>query len=233
MASRREIRRRIRSVNGLAQITKAMQMVAASRMRRAQTRVNASRPYAEAMRDMVANLAGRRGAREHPLLAQREVRTAELVLITPDRGLAGAMVTNINRATLRFIQKSAEPVRVVAVGRKGRGFAARAGWDLVATFEGLGDRPSAADVRPMAYQIVDDFNNGRADRVYLAFTRFETTLRQRPEIVQILPAPVPDEAHGESPWNFEPDQPELVLNDLLPRYVEFVLFQAVLESIAS
>ncbi|HEV3312558.1 MAG TPA: ATP synthase F1 subunit gamma [Chloroflexota bacterium] len=233
MASRREIRRRIRSVKNLAQITKAMQMVAASRMRRAQARVTASRPYAEAMRDVVAQLGARSGAREHPVLKEREVRTVELVTITPDRGLAGALVTNINRASARFVDGQTVPVRVVVVGRKGRTFAARAGFDLVAAFQDLGDSPTLAEVGPIAHQVLDDFSNGVVDRVNLAFTRFHSTLRQTPEIIQLLPAQPPELPAGASPWNFEPDEPDAVLDVLLPRYVESVIFQAMLEAKAS
>jgi F-type H+-transporting ATPase subunit gamma len=233
MASRREIRRRIRSVQNLAQITKAMQMVAASRMRRAQERVQASRPYAEAMREVVAQLAARSGARDHRLLREREVHAVELVTITPDRGLAGALVTNINRTTMRFIDRAEHPVRVVAVGRKGRNFAARARLNLIAEFTDLGDRPTTADIGPIARQVIDDFTGGNADRVYLAYTRFISTLRQTPEIIQLLPAQPPELPPGAAPWNFEPDDPERVLDVLLPRYVESIIYAAVLEAIAS
>lgn len=233
MASRREIRRRIRSVKNLAQITKAMQMVAASRMRRAQARVAASRPYSEAMRDVVAQLAARSGAKEHPLLKEREVRTIGLVTITPDRGLAGALVSNINRATHRFVDSQTVHVRTVTVGRKGRTFAVRFGLDVAATFQDLGDYPGMAEVTPIARQVLDDFSDGTVDRVYLAFTRFHSMLRQTPEIIQILPAQPPELDAGASPWNFEPDEPEKVLDVLLPRYVESVIFQALLEAKAS
>lgn len=233
MASRREIRRRIRSVKNLAQITKAMQMVAASRMRRAQSRVGASRPYSEAMRDVVAHLAARSGAKEHPLLKERELSAIEVVTITPDRGLAGALVSNINRATLRFVNQQTVPVRAVTVGRKGRTFAARVGLNLVASFQDLGDYPTMNEVGPIAAQILEDFSDGTVDRVYLAFTRFHSTLRQTPEVIQILPAQPPDIDAGASPWNFEPDEPAAVLDVLLPRYVESLIYQALLEAKAS
>ncbi|SRR5579884_1420473 len=233
MASRREIRRRIRSVKNLAQITKAMQMVAASRMRRAQGRVTASRPYADALRDVVAQLGARSGAREHPLLVEREVRTSELIAITPDRGLAGPLVTNINRAMVRFVDHESHPVRVVTVGRKGRSFAARARLNVVASFTDLGDRVTLAEIGPIARQALDDFANGEVDRVHLVYTRFITTLRQTPEVIQLLPAQPPELPAGAAPWNFEPDEPERVLDVLLPRYVESIIYQAMLESWAS
>lgn len=233
MASRREIRRRIRSVKNLAQITKAMQMVAASRMRRAQARVTEARPYAEAMRDVVAQLAARSGAKDHELLAEREVKAVQLVTVTSDRGLAGSLVTNINRATARFVDEQSVPVTIVAVGRKGRQFAARSGMDLRAEFSDIGDHPSLGDIAPIALHVLDDFSSGRTDRVFLAYTRFISTLRQQPEIIQLLPAQPPDLPPEASPWNFEPDEPHKVLDELLPRYVESVVFQAVLESQAS
>jgi F-type H+-transporting ATPase subunit gamma len=233
MASRREIRRRIRSVKNLAQITKAMQMVAASRMRRAQARVTASRPYAEAMRDVVAHLASRSGAREHPLLKDREVTSIELVTITPDRGLAGALVSNINRATHRFVDGQSAPVRVVTVGRKGGTFAARAGLNVIASFQDTGDYPTMSEVSKIAHQVLEDFSTGAADRVFLAYSRFYSTIRQVPEIIQILPAQPPKMDAGASPWNFEPDEPEMVLDALVPRYLESVIYQALLEAKAS
>ncbi len=128
MASRREIRRRIRSVKNLAQITRAMQMVAASRMRRAQARVQAARPYSDAMREVVAQLAARSGVSDHPLLLERPVRRAEVVAITPDRGLAGAMIPNLHRALARYVDSSEVPVQVIAVGRRAIALPPERGW---------------------------------------------------------------------------------------------------------
>src|SRR5437588_3167902 len=125
MASRREIRRRIKSIKNTAQITKAMQMIAASRMRRSQARVTASRPYAEHMRGIVADVSGRSGAETHPFLVQRPIQNVGVLTLTPDRGLAGGLVTNLNRETIRLIRSLDHPARVVAVGRKGRDFALR------------------------------------------------------------------------------------------------------------
>lgn len=236
MASRREIRRRIRSIKNTAQITKAMQMVAASRMRRAQQRVAATRPYAGHIRAIVADVAGRSGAENHPLLSAREVRNVEIVSITPDRGLAGALVTNLNRETSRLTTSLGHPFRVVAVGRKGRDFAARSRMHLVAEFTHLGDHPGIEAVSPIARQILDDFEAGTVDVVHLVYTEFVSTLRQRPKVVQLLPV-IPPEGEQEEPvagpWNYEPDNPGAVLSSLLPRYVEFTLYQALLESIAS
>jgi F-type H+-transporting ATPase subunit gamma len=234
MASRRELKRRIKSITSTAQITKALQMVAASRMRRAQQRVSASRPYAEHIRGIVADVSGRPGAGSHPLLLPREVKNVALLSITPDRGLAGALVTNVNRETLRVAKSQSHPVRTVAVGRKGRDFAIRARLNLVAEFTGLGDQVSIVDVRPIATQVLDDFDDGVVDEVYLIYTEFLSSLRQKPKAVRLLPVEVPagDDATT-NPWNYEPDNPHAVLSRLLPRYIEFSIYHAMLESIAS
>lgn len=234
MASRLQLKRRIRSIKNTAQITKAQQMIAASRMRRAQQRVAATRPYAENIREIVADVSGRSGAEEHPLLAHRDVRSREIILITPDRGLAGPLVTTINRELIRTIRSEDVPARVVAVGRKGRDFVTRYRLNLVAEFTGLGDHPGAAAAGPIAQEVLDDFREGRADIVYLLYTQFISTLRQRPKLVQLLPVVPPEDASPtESPWSYEPDNPARVLSELLPRYVEFTIYQAILESIAS
>jgi F-type H+-transporting ATPase subunit gamma len=234
MASRREIRRRIKSIKNTAQITKAMQMVAASRMRRAQARVAASRPYADHLREIVADISGREGAETHPLLHQREVRTAEIVMMSPNRGLAGGLVSNLRRETIRLTQRLNEPYRVVAIGRKGRDFAVRAHMDLVAEFTGIGDNAGIVEIGPIAQQVLDDFQRGDADIVYLVYSEFVSTLRQQPRTIQLLPVVPPEHTEEMSGgWSYEPDNPEAVLSELLPRYVEFTLYQAYLELMAS
>jgi F-type H+-transporting ATPase subunit gamma len=236
MASRRELRRRIRSIKNTAQITKAMQTVAASRMRRAQQRVAATRPYAQHIRAIVADVAGKEGAGSHPMLAQRPIRNAEVLMISPDRGLAGAMVTNIKRETSRLIGAQQHPVRVIAVGRKGRDFISRSRLNLVAEFTQLGDHPGADAVGPIARQLLDDYESEQVDVVYLTYTRFISTLRQQPQVVQLIPVIPPEGEEGleiNAPWDYEPDNPEAVLSSLLPRYIEFTIYQALLESIAS
>jgi len=234
MASRRDLRRRVKSIKNTAQITKAMQMVAASRMRRAQTRVSESRPYSEHIREIVADVAGRSGAETHPLLVQREVRNVEIVVITPNRGLAGALVTNVNREVVRLRGTISQPIRTVAVGRKGRDFAIRTRMNLISEFTEFGDQPDAGDIRGVAQQVLGDYEGGECDLVYLVYTEFITTLRQKPTTVQLLPVlPPKSESPVTGPWSYEPDNPGLVLSQLLPRYVEFTIYQAMLESIAS
>ncbi|MGH2449424.1 MAG: F0F1 ATP synthase subunit gamma, partial [Chloroflexota bacterium] len=194
MATRREIKRRIRSISNTAQITKAMQMVAAARMRRAQQRVEASRPYAENINDIVADIASRPGAQDHPLLARRPVDSVDIVTITPDRGLAGALVGNLNRETLRLRRDLDTSTRIIAVGRKGRDFAVRAGMDLAGYYTNLGDHPSIADIAPIAREVLDDYETGTADAVYLIYSEFISTLRQQAKAVQLIPVIPPAEA---------------------------------------
>jgi F-type H+-transporting ATPase subunit gamma len=234
MASRREIKRRIKSTRSMAQITKAMQMVSAAKMRRAQQRVQQSRPYAEHLRGIVADVGGRPGVQGHPLLAQRDVKTVEIITISPDGGLAGGLVTNLNRETARTKSRHEGNPRMVAIGRKGRDFAVRSRYDLIAEFTKLGDAPGSDKISPAAQQVLDDFQAGKADIVYLVYTEFISTLRQRPRTEQLLPVVPPEKDENiTGNWDFEPDNPEQVLSQLLPRYVEFSIYQALLESLAS
>ena len=233
MASQREIKRRIRSTQNMAQITKALQMVAASRMRRAQMRVAASRPYSEAMTEIVADIMARPGATEHPLMVQREFRRADIVLVTPNRGLAGALIANVNREAHRLVERIQVPARFIAVGKKGRDYVVRTRQELLADYTGLADNVSIVELRPVAEQVIEDYRNGEADVVYLVYPRFVSTLRQEPTSVQLLPVLPPEEATITASWNYEPDNPALVLQDLIPRYVEFAIYQAQLETLAS
>jgi F-type H+-transporting ATPase subunit gamma len=239
VATPREIRRRIRSVRNTSQITRAMEMVAAAKMRRAQERVRMARPYAERIRTMIAGLSGLSGQVEtsqFPLLQRRPINRVGIVLVTADRGLAGAFNSNIIRRALRFTRDEiGKPVEMIAVGRKGRDFFSRYGQPLTAEFTSLGDAPSIDSLRPIINIAVNDFISGRVDAVYLVYTRFVNTLLQIPEVLQILPIEPPTEVGAEEAvrdYIFEPD-PATVLQALLPRYVETQVYQAMLESIAS
>ena len=243
MASQREIRRRIRSVRNISQITRAMEMVAASRLRRAQQRVTATRPYTERLNAVIANLAGMAGAVEgedvsFPLLDQRPIQRVALILVTPDRGLTGALNSNVIRRASRYILNEAGvPVSIIAVGRKGRDFMVRYGREVVAEFTALGDYPTLNQITPITQIAVDDFVNGRVDAVFVVYSRFVSTLSQVPEIRQVLPVQPPGGADAQpaaSAGNviFEPS-PAVVLNQLLPRYVDQQVYRAILESIAS
>jgi F-type H+-transporting ATPase subunit gamma len=243
MPSLRDIRRRIRSVRNTAKITKAMELVAASRLRRAQQRVTAARPYAAAMRALMAELGGLApsGAQAlHPLLVQREVNHVGVLLVTPDRGLAGALNTNIIRRGTEIILESEHgdehSVQIVTVGRKGQDFLARRGRDLTGTFTGIIDRVTYDDVIPIARLIIDSFISGAIERAVLVYPRFISTLSQRPEVVQLLPIEPPeasaDEKQQSLDYIFEPD-PQSILEELLPRYIEVQIYQAILETAAS
>src|SRR5207248_5350491 len=222
MPSLRDIRRRIRSIRNTAKITEAMELVAASRLRRAQMRVTAARPYAEAMRALMAELGGLApsgGEALHPLLVQREVHTVGVLLVTPDRGLAGALNTNIIRRGTEVIleheRSDGQTVQVVTVGRRGQDFLARRGRKLLGTFTGIVASVSYDDVIPIARVITDSFINGSIDRALLVYPRFFSTLSQRPEVVQLLPLTPPDIPAGQDrprrlDYIFEPD-PQSIL----------------------
>ncbi len=238
MATPREIKRRIRSVGNTAQITRAMEMVAASKMRRAQQHVVATRPYAERIRAMVGDLAsvGVEEQSRFPLLVQRPIQRSEIILITSDKGLAGAFNANVIRRALRFMTnerpEGAENVDMIAIGRKGRDFYTRFGKNLVADFPQTGEQPSMDLVRAIVKVAIDDFVSERVDAVYVANTKFINTLRQTAEIQQVLPIQAPEGSGDITDYIFEPS-PAAVLEALLPRFVEVQIFQALLESIAS
>ncbi len=244
MPSLRDIRRRIRSIRNTAKITKAMELVAASRLRRAQMRVTAARPYADAIGKLVAELGGgapSAGGALHPLLVQRDVHRVGVLLVTPDRGLAGALNTNVIRRGTEVIgeyeRAEGQSVEVVTVGRKGQDFLARRGRKLLGTFTGMVASVNYDDVIPIARVITDSFINGSIDRAVLVYPRFISTLSQRPEVVQLLPITPPEPESGQErprrlDYIFEPD-PQSILEQLLPRYVEVLIYQAVLETAAS
>ncbi len=235
MASQREIRRRIGAVRNIKQITRAMQFVAASKLKRAQDATLASRPYSEKIDEVLADLAAVLGGDEHPLLARREGGKRMVVLITTDRGLAGPLNTNTIRFAARDITESSGELAVVTVGRKGRDAMRRARVPLEAHFAGFGDKPAFADVIPLARLVTDAYLDGSFTRVDIIYSHFVSTLTQRPSLATLLPVEPADDTATGIPGNqfiFEPN-PAAVLEQLLPRYVATRLFQAVLESKAS
>jgi F-type H+-transporting ATPase subunit gamma len=233
MANIRLIRRRIRSVQSTAKITKAMEMVATSKMRRAQDRDLAGRPYAEKIQRVLSDLVAQEGGFAHPLLQRRELKRIEVIHITPDRGLCGGLNANMNRSTAAFVLEQSSPSVLITIGRKGRDYMRRYGREVRAEFTGIGDRPSLLDTLPISRIVIDDYSNGFADAVYLAYTRFVTTMTQQPVLQQLLPVePAPREHGGEVEYIYEPAR-RLVLAELLPRFVEMEVYHAVLESIAS
>ncbi|MBN1136972.1 MAG: ATP synthase F1 subunit gamma [Anaerolineae bacterium] len=248
MASIREIRRRIRSVKNIAQVTRAMQMVAASRMRRAQEQVLATRPYAAKAREILIHLAAQRAvdASLHPLLQHRDtIQKVGMVLITGDKGLCGSYNHNMIQKAWRFISESPYPVELITVGRRGRDAMWRLRQQIIAEYSNLPPQPGVLDVAPIARTAVQGFVSGEFDVVYLAHTGFVNTLVQRPEIWQFLPfqdvplEKMPLDKHQEAgqslaigEYIYEPD-PATILNSVLPRFTELQIYQAVLESLAS
>lgn len=240
MPTIRQLKRRIQSVKNTAKITNALQLVAASKMRRAQDRAGQAKPYAEKLRAVLAGLASQsQGEGDevlHPLLENRPVRNIAVLHITPDRGLCGGLNSNINRSGGTFVAMQHEPVQVVAVGKKGRDFFTRAHVHIAAEFTALGDYPAQADTLGISRLIIDDYLNGTVDRVYVSFSEFVSTATQRPVIRQLLPIE-PPAMDGESEvilsdYIFEPS-PEVVLARLLPRYIEMQIYEAILQNAAS
>jgi F-type H+-transporting ATPase subunit gamma len=234
MASQRDIRRRIGSVKNIKQITRAMQFVAASKLKRAQDATLASRPYSEKLDEVLADLAAVLGGDDHPLLVRRETGKRLIVLITTDRPLAGPFTSNAVRFAAREITEHSGELTVVTVGRKGRDAMRRARVPIEAHFAGFGDRPSFADVLPLARLVTDDYLSGDYRAIDVIYPHFVSTLVQRPTLAHILPIEPSADTEG-IPGNqfiFEPN-PGAVLEQLLPRYVATRLYQAVLEAKAS
>jgi len=234
MASQLDIRRRIQSSKNIAQITRAMQFVAASKLKRAQDATLAARPYSSKLEEVLADIATVLSGEDHPLLVRREEGRRLIVLITTDRGLAGALNTNTIRFAAQQITGTPGDLTVVTVGRKGRDAMRRARVPLEAHFEGYGERPAFADVLPLARLVTDDYLAGTYNRVDIVFSGFVSTLVQRPSMDELLPI-TPHEDTAGIPGNqfiFEPNA-GAVLEQLLPRYVATRIFQAVLESKAS
>lgn len=235
MANLRAIRLRIRGVRNIAKITRAMEMIAASKMRKAQERGLAGRPYSEKITAVIAALSARTGGRVgHPLLERRPIKKIAILHITPDRGLSGGLVGNINRATLAFtIEHKNVPINMVVVGKKGLDFMRRSQRNIIAEFAGLGDKPNLIDTMPISRIIMDDFKSRAVDEVYIAYSQFMSTLAQKPELVKLLPvepAEIPPQQNVE--YIYEPNAAG-VLDLLLPRYVEMKVYHLILESIAS
>jgi len=240
MASSKEIRTKIKSVQGTRKITKAMEMVAAAKMRKAQERMRMARPYGDKIRNIAAHLARANPEYRHPFLIQREeLRRAGLITVTTDKGLCGGLNTNILRAVtikLRELESAGVDAQLTAIGTKGLVFMQRLGANIVSQVTHLGDRPHMEKlIGPIKIQL-DAYAAGEIDAVYLAYTTFINTMKQEPVIEQLLPLPADrlEEDSREFSWDYlyEPD-PQSVLDELLVRYVETIVFQAVAENMAS
>ena len=230
----RKVKRRIKGVQNIAKITRAMEMIAASKMRKAQERGLAGRPYSEKIEQVIADLAALPDVGlQHPLLQRRPVENIAVVHITPDRGLCGGLNANLNRRLAGFVLQQKNPVKVVAVGRKGRDFAVRYGCDMCAEFVQMGDQPRFLDTLPISHIVIDDYSNGEIDMVYISYAQFISTMVQKPVMKQLLPvepAVIPRAENVD--YIYEPGA-GAVLGGLLPRFVEMEIYHAILESIAS
>jgi len=235
MASTRKIRSRIRGVQNIAKITKAMEMIASSKMRKAQERGLAGRPYSEKIKQVIADLSSlhQSDGEINPLLKTRPVKKICIVHITPDRGLSGGLDANLNRKVASFLLQQKVPTSMVLVGRRGIDYMRRYGREILAEFSRLGDKPSLLDTLPISHIIIDEYSKGSVDMVYVSYARFINTMRQIPVIEPILPV-VPLESNNtkNQDYIFEPSAPA-VLDRLLPRFVESEIYHAILESIAS
>jgi F-type H+-transporting ATPase subunit gamma len=211
-----------------------MEMIAASKMRKAQERGLQGRPYAEKIEQVIADLAALpETTQHHPLLQRRPIKKIGIVHITPDKGLCGGLNGNLNRRLGSFLLEQKTPVQVITIGRKGREFASRAGINMSAEFPGLGDKPSFLDILPISNIIIKEFTEGKIDKVYVSYARFVSTMIQKPEMKQLLPVEPATIPGGQNvDYIYEPDA-ESVLGGLLPRFVEMEIYHAVLESIAS
>lgn len=240
MASGKEIRNKIKSVESTRKITKAMEMVAASKMRKAQDRMRAARPYGEKIRRVAGNLSNALTEYSHPFLEPREtVNNVGLIVVTSDKGLCGGLNTNVLRLALSRMKTwdaEGKRLQVSAIGNKGFNFMMRAGANIVSHLIGLGDTPRLEALIGPAKVMIDAYLNGEVDVVYIAYTRFINTMKQEPVVEQLLPLSG-DLAEGSGSgalWDYlyEPNSEEVV-DTLLLRYVEALLYQSVAENMAS
>ena len=241
MAGSKEIRTKIKSVKNTQKITKAMEMVAASKMRKAQDRMKAARPYGEKIRNVAAHMAQAHPEFSHPFLEKREnVKRVGVVVVTSDKGLCGGLNTNLLRQVTQFFKASearGAKVCATALGNKGFGFMNRANVPVVSHAIGLGDTPHLERLIGPIKVLLDQFAAGEVDEVHLAYTRFINTMKQEPVVEQLLPLPkqkLQGESRQGASWDYiyEPAGPE-VIAQLLVRYVEALVYQAVAENIAS
>jgi len=233
----RDIVRRIDSIRNTQKITKAMQVVAATRLRRAQAAVQATRPYSEKMVEVLQTTAERATEYRHPFLVRREGERAVMILVTTDKGLCGAInVNNIRAATRYMNEHHTAGQRYVTVGRKGRDFLLRYRREVIAEVSGISDRPTVAEILPAITVALEEYTKGNTDAVLLCYSKWISTMKQEPVVQVLIPAEIPSRGEGKpgptADYIYEPD-PESVLDGLLPRYVETQVFQAVLENKAS
>ena len=240
MAAGKEIRGKIKSVENTKKITKAMEMVAASKMRKAQDRMRAARPYSEKVRNIAVHIGQANPEYTHPFMKLNDAKTAGVIVVTTDKGLCGGMNTNVLRAVtgkLRELQSAGVSIEAVAIGNKGLGFLNRVGAKVVSHVTGLGDTPHLDKLIGPVKVLLDAYAKGEVNAVYLSYTRFINTMRQESVVEQLLPLSSKD-MHSSSGstagWDYiyEPDA-QSVIDELLVRYVESLIYQAVAENMAS
>ncbi len=242
MAVGKEIRGKIKSVENTKKITKAMEMVAASKMRKAQDRMRAARPYSEKVRNITANLAGANPEYTHVFMAQAkhvQAKAVGFIVVTTDKGLCGGMNTNILRqmtTKARELEAAGNRIEAVAIGNKGLSFLNRVGVKLVSHATQIGDTPHLEKLIGPIKVMLDAYQDGQLDAVYLCYTKFINTMKQEPVIEQLLPLPAKhlEAEKGAISWDYiyEPE-PQVVIDELLVRYVEALVYQAVAENLAS
>jgi len=250
MATERELNKRIKSIGNISQVTKALAAVSASKASRAQRQVEATRDYAGKAFEILHNLAAQPGVGStgHPLLMVREeIKRSALILVTGDRGLAGAYNSNIIARTEQFIKAMSVPVDVLTIGRKGRDLMIRRGYNVIATFDNMPDSPSILDITPIARLITDDYLSGKFDEVFIGYTDFINLVTRKPTVKQLLPLkPLDFEGMAVSEfvssvdlsgvsdrvYSYEPE-PAALLDVVVPRFTQLQIFQSVLEALAS
>ena len=239
MAGSREIRNKIKSVQNTRKITKAMEMVAASKMRKAQDRMRAARPYSEKVRNIAANLSKANPEYVHPFMQANASKTAGFIVVTTDKGLCGGMNTNVLRAVtnkIRDLQAQGNGIEAVAIGNKGLGFLNRIGAKVVSHATQLGDTPHLERLIGPVKVLLDAYTRGEINAVYLSYTKFINTMKQESVVEQLLPlsAEALEPAEGQHGWDYlyEPDA-QTVIDDLLLRYIEALVYQSVAENMAS
>lgn len=238
MAGAKEIRTKISSINKTRKITRAMEMVAASKMRKTQDRMRASKPYATKIYEVIKHIARATSEYRHPFLAEREIKRVGIIVVTSDRGLCGGLNANLLRETIRNIRtwkEQGKEVDVAVIGRKGQAFFKRVGGNVLGVVDHLGDTPSINDFIGIVKIMLDAYDNGTIDALHVVYNEFVNTMTQKPVVKQLLPLPKSEDdskTMGHH-WDYiyEPDAKEL-LDNLLERYIELEVYQAVVENIA-
>ena len=233
MASLQDIRRRIKSVKNTQQITKAMKMVAAARLRRAQEAAVSNRPYAEKMYEVIADVASNAGSFSHPLLEVREEGKTLYIVLASDKGLAGAYASNVFKETIAHIQDKAN-TSVITVGRRAKEYFTPRGFDIVNSYMGFTERPDYQNARQIALDVIERFAEGDFKEVYLVYTKFVSAISAVPQVIKLLPFTAPKTSHTEiaAEYIYEPSA-QGVLGYLLPQYIVTMIYASLLQSAAS